>query len=220
MSRLRPTTIDDSERRLEADVAEWTARADALVRAKFADAAAHARRAVTNALRAEADGRPTLRKASASPSTRAAAARLDELRTALIGPRKDSLDGLLRDARAAFYRDAFDWVAPYLVAGVHRMDGRPTDAGADVARGAVIHGYDLAAEFAALFAQSASTLSACLNLAGARDASPRTADVLLGAWEDKRRRAVSNRCRLVLGDSARALLWAVEQALVLPTRRS
>jgi len=122
-------------------------------------------------------------------------------------------DGLLRDARASFYREAFDWVAPYLVDGVHRTDLGPTRAGENVARGAVLHGYDLASELDGVIQTAQRTLTACLVLAGSRTASPKGASLVLSAWRDRQRRAITTRCKLSLGDSARALLWAAEQAL-------
>lgn len=211
-----PRTHEESEARLVAAVQARAAEAAELVRRKLGDAAAHAARAATQALRDAPEGRATVRKAESSPSFRAALRRLDELLDDLVGPRKDSLTGLLRDARAGFYRDAFAWIAPYLVEGVHRDGLGPSKAGEAVARGAVLHGYDLRSEFAGPIETAKRGLLVWAALAGSRATARKAVDGLLDDWEAKHSRILAVRCRLSLDGSARALLWAVEQALAAP----
>lgn len=213
MSSKRPTTPAQSQAMMERAVRRWTDRIDARIDRKLDDAAAHAEKAATDALRSTPDGRPSARKAASSPSLRAAKSRIEELRVELVGPRADSLSGLMRDARAEFYRSAFAWAAPYLVPEVHRLDAEPTKAGEAVARGAVIHGYDLASEVQGVFDAAQRTLSAVVLLASSESLEPGRAGPLLAAWKLKQRRTISSRAALCLGDSAHALLWAVEQAV-------
>lgn len=88
------------------------------IRVRVADAAAHARSALTGTLIDAPDGRATLARARRSRSLRAASARLDELATDLAGPSVRSLDGTIRDA----------WEALFLSSWSHaRSEAHPDD---------------------------------------------------------------------------------------------
>jgi hypothetical protein len=113
-----------------------------VVGSKVADARAHAEASLTGTLVDTPDGRPTLARVRRSRSLLAAGARLDELLARLAGPSSRSLDGLVRDAWEAAYRDCLAWWLGELPESVRIGRPEPTAAGLRGARSAVIEGRD------------------------------------------------------------------------------
>ena len=205
--------LPDFERDLVKRLVPWIDRADRLVRGKVDDAAAHAARSITQRLKARDDGRPTARQAAQSPSYAAAGNRLDELRAALVGPSRGSLDGLLRDAREAFFKQAFELWKPHLDPAWYRLDAEPTRAGINTVRGAVIHGYELDQEMAGVFEDAARTLKVSINLAGGQAVSAKRADDLIELWRRQAGDRIARKAAESLGSAQRTIFWAVEVAL-------
>ena len=194
----------------------WMDRCSREIVARLADAEAHARKAVTETLRAAPDGRPTARVATRNPSFQAANARLDDLLSSLAGPRRDSLEGLLRDARADFYREAFEDWRPHLDEDTHRTDAGPTQEGERIARGAIVHGYELHHELEGIFEQSKRSLFAVVNAAGRRGSPTGRRDAardLFATWRTQAATSLARRCESVLADSQSAIFWSVWTAL-------
>ena len=198
-------TLDDVTRKsaaLESLRAEWARPILARVGSKLEDAAAHAERAVTRGLKATADGRPTARKASQSPSFAAALARLDELWSWLAGPSKDSLQGRLRDAREAFYRKAFELHRELVPVELQvSVDPEPTVANIRLVRGALIHGYDLRRELEGPFATAKRKLAAAVAQAGSRAARDADTSDVLGTWHRQSLGAIQAAVLRALSDS-------------------
>ena len=195
----------------------WTDKALALIKAKVQDARAHASKAVTESLKQTPDGRPTARKARRSPSSQAAAKRLDELLDALAGPSVSGLNqGLIRDAREALYREAFDRWKVDIPEGLRRSLESPTLAAIAAARGLILHGYDLRSELSTTFDAQKTRLAAATVLAGSRGATSTTKVDLLGHWELAATNEISRVVALALGDSAVALDRIAGRDLVRP----
>ncbi len=202
--------------RLQSELSPWIAKADALVRGKMADAAAHAAKVITAKLKRTADGRPTARVAARSPSYQAAASRLDELLEALAGPSTASLSGLLRDARAHFFTHAVEWWRSRVDPRFYRAEAEVTQAGLNTVRGAIFHGYDLRRELADDFATAKRTLHAACNMAGHSTTAASTADVLIKTWHKKTADRLAAACAANLADAQWALFWAAETVLQTP----
>lgn len=187
------------------------------VASKVADARAHAGKAVTDALRTEADGRPTVRRANRSPSLAAALARLDELLDELAGPRSTSLDGLLRDAREAAYRAAFARWLPRVPERLRARKG-PGPAAADLARarGLPLHGRDVRDELEGAVEAAKRWLRSAVVLAGSAGRSERSGVDLLDAWERSARTGLTRAVVLAEGDAEVAMDRLAGRDLVRP----
>jgi hypothetical protein len=196
--------------------AGYAARLVAAIRSKVEDARAHAGKALTARLKDAPDGRPTVRIAAQSASYRAAVRRLDELLTYLTGPSRVSLDGLLRDAREALYRRAYDLHRDLVPEELRTANAEPTQARIREARGHPLHGLDLRIEMAAPMERAKVGLKAALHRAGAADTPPEMADDLLDAWGQRTTAALMQAAIRALGDAA---VWAdgeVRRDLVRP----
>lgn len=192
----------------EVDVllVHWSVRASGRISSKVSDARAHADKAVTEALRAEPDGRATVRRANRSPSYLAALSRLDELLADLCGPSWSSRSGVIRDAREAFYRESTQKWFPQIPEGLlARKWPEPTAAGVVAARTLVLHGQDVRREVGAPVDDAKRRLASAVVLAGSRDASGRTGADLLDAWERSSAEAIGRATTLALGDARVAL---------------
>ena len=195
----------------------WSNRVSARVESKVADAHAHASKAVTDALRAEADGRATVRRANRSPSLRAGLARLDELLTDLTGPSSRSLDGVLRDARQAFYLDSVAfWLPRVPETLLVRPGAGPTASGVADARRLVLHGYDPRREIGGPVHDAQHRLTPAVVLAGSRSTSTKAGVDLLDAWERSTRESITRACLLALGDDRVALARIAGRDLIHP----
>lgn len=180
----------------------WQRKAAGLITAKMDDAEAHANKALTDTLKTKPDGRPTLRHASRSPSYKAALARLDELLEKLAGPSRASLDGLVRDAREAFWRASFDRWKPVIPAELWRStDPQTTNAEATEARRIVLHGLDVRDELQGPIGAAQRKLLAVLTQAGSRSTPERIADDLLSTWRKQAESAIVGVTGRALSDS-------------------
>jgi len=208
------------EAALEARLRPWKRRATAHILTALADARAHAEKAVTDALKQTPDGRRSARRIDNSPSYKAALGHLDALMDSLVGISKDSLGGLIRDARAAFYRssvalwkphiDPKFWVGP---------DPAPTQSGERIMRGAIVHGYDLHRELEPAFAVTANQLFVAINQAGRRAATDRQGRDRLRLWHDQAKARLIARVSQSLSDSDKAVHEATGLLLIHPDYR-
>lgn len=198
-----PTLVDPETLRRDS-IVRWHAKALRVIADRLADARGHAWNALTERVAKAGDGRSTWRAARTSRGYQAATARMDELARALRGKTPLSLDGLIRDARAAFYREAFPLLEPTIPAEVRKPKWGPTKAGEDAARGMVIHGVDLASEVDATIAAAKAQLKAAINLAGRRDELDRAAAGRLDRWEEASLRAIRAKAMATLSDSEAA----------------
>ena len=203
------------DRILERNLKPWLVKASRLVESRISDARAHAEKAITDAAKETADGRPTARRIERSPSYQAALARLDGLQAALIGPSTDSLQGLIRDARAQFYKDSIPLWLPHIDLEFRvSPNPQPTIEGERFARGALIHDYDLHREVAPRFVSVANALFASLNQATRGIAGAKHGSFVLNLWQ---RRAVGSITRVVedsLSDGQEAVHQAVSILLI------
>jgi hypothetical protein len=207
------TRVDPDSARVAA-VRQWSVKAATLIDARIGDARAHAWNAITQRVVTAPDGRKTWQQAVLTRSYKAAVTRLDEIADDLAGPSKYSLDGLLRDARAAFYRDAFgrwnfepQYLAPNPV---------PTKSGERVARGLVIHGYDLRSEVLDATQTASNGLQAAVTMAGRRDMTDDQARAVLDGWESQKAHAIRQRVDGLLNDSYVAILNLVGREMIDP----
>ena len=207
--------LETREQVLEAGLAGWTARALALVRTKLADAEAHATKALTDTLRRTPDGRPTVRRATLSPSFQAAAARLDELLDALAGPSKYSTEGLVRDAVEELYRGAFESWKPW-IPGSLRAAEEPTQAQLLAARKLVVHGNELRAELGPPIVAAGRRLLAVLTMASQRTTAERVASDLVGTWRRHAESGLAVVVRRVMSDWQKAADTRAGRDLVHP----
>jgi hypothetical protein len=199
---MTPADVESIRAALEAVAAGWLRRAVEKIDAKVSDARAHAANALTERLRAEADGRPTIRLGAKSRSFAAALARLDELLIALVGPSEVSLAGLVRDAREDLYRHAFALHREHVPSELHiRPDPEPTAANVVLIRTTPIHGKDPHAELMRPFGVARSGLKATLGLAGSSDATRARQGDLLAVWERRTRDALAQAVEGLLSDS-------------------
>ena len=168
--------------------------AAALVREKTADAHAHVEKALTDALKDMPDGRPTRARAARSPSYNAALSRLAELREALTD--------LVREARAAFYRDSFAALAPQIPAALLvSPDPEPTQRNVARIVAALIHGTELRQDLALPVSRASQRLLPALTLAGRSDETGRTATDRLKAWRVQAESTIGSTVRIALSDS-------------------
>jgi hypothetical protein len=200
-------------------LAAWTADARKLIDSKVSDAKAHAVSALTDTLKWTPDGRRTIRKASRSPSYAAAVRRLSELWEALCGPSTASLDGLVRDAREAFYFDAFARWGPHVPDEFRVQVGSATLGGRKAARGMVLHGIELRRELGAPIERARRTLLAAVTLAAGRSTPTRIQSEIVSTWARKGAGAIFAATRLALSDSLVACDSMALRDLVRPEFR-
>jgi hypothetical protein len=173
---------------LDAALRPWTARAAELVARRVADARAHAE----------------------SGRVSDAHARLDELRHGLLGARRNDSAGLLRDARAAFYRAAFDDHAP-LDPAIHQTDLGPSADDAEWIR--TTPHFD--ADWLRLEAVLAEARG---HLSQSAAATSERADLLAG-WEARHRDRLTVATRGMLSDSQMTIHHVVGRLLIKPELR-
>lgn len=205
---------------LETRLRPWLAKAQAVIHKAMADAKAHASLALTDALKRTPDGRPSVRRIDASPSYQAAVGHLDSLLDKLAGPKVNSLDGLIRDARAAFYRDSIRLWKPHI--GPEYLispDAQPTQEGERLMRGAIVHGYDLRREIEPAIRTTKDELFVCLNNAGRRAASDRDGKDRLALWHSQGFGRIRTKVFQALSDSDKAVHEATGLLLLAPQYR-
>lgn len=216
-----------------AALGQWSAKAARLIDARIGDARAHAWNAITQRVVTAPDGRKTWRQAVLTKGYRAALARLKELEEELGGPTAMSLRGLIRDARAAFYKQSFDlWSIPDELLA---PNPRPTKKGEQAARGLVIHGYNLVGvsyafrndagggqhlqvkgEITQVIDTAASGLQAAVTLAGRREMTDRQSNAILDGWEVQKAHAIRQRVDGLLSDSEVAIYNLVGREMIDP----
>mgnify|MGYP000327653170 CR=1 FL=1 len=198
-------TLTDLARKsdaLESLRLDWSRAIVPTVESKIEDAHAHAERAVTQSLKATADGRPTARKANRSTSFQAALSRLDELLDWLAGPSANSLRGRVRDAREAFYKRAFALHKPLIPKELYiSLEPEPTFANLRLIRGALIHGLDLRKELDGPIATAKRQLTAAVALAGQRATSGAASSEILETWYRQSLASIRTAVLRVLSDS-------------------
>jgi hypothetical protein len=202
-------TSRDAERiaaQMDARMRPWVAKAVTLIRGN----------AITETLRNTPDGRATARKATNSPSYVAATKRLHELADALAGPSKTSLEGLIRDARADFYREAFKLWTPIIPENLRNPKATPTQKGEDAARGAIILGRDPRLDLVGLADDSERSLFAAVNLAGRKSANDRLVKDLLDTWRDRVAQRFVNQVAMMLSDSDTSIHYVVGRLMIKP----
>ena len=202
----------DFEPELAKLLEPWVRRARALTLRKVEDAAAHASRAITETLRRTPDGRQTLRAARSSRSFQAAVNRLDELKRALIGPASNSLEGLLRDAREAFLKDAYRLWSGHLDPDYFDAPGEPSPGEVAMARGAVIHGRSLHDELGGRFDSARRALLGVVTLAANPRVTPMGARAQIAGWESAAISSLSAALGSALSDSQIAIFYSVPVA--------
>lgn len=187
---------------LRSRLAPWVERITAVIQGKFADAAAHAAKAITDTLRRTPDGRATDRRAIKSPSFQAAMSRLDELASLLSGPSVHSLDGLIRDARESFYRDSFElWKKIIPAATWVSADAQPTQIGVARVRGVPIHGVDVRVEVVSAIGSAKDDLRRAVNSAATTDPVRSLANDRLATWKRMKGDSLVRGIVLELSDS-------------------
>lgn len=181
---------------------EWRGKAEELIDRKLDDAEAHGVKALTDALKTTPDGRPTVRRAAQSRSYKAAANRLDELLEALAGPAVNSLTGLIRDAREAFYISSFASWLPFIPEHLWAVpDPKPTQNALIDVRRIVLHGYELREELATPVMRAKRSLLAALGQAGLRSTPDHVAMEILAGWRLRAGGSLKQVVATVLSDS-------------------
>lgn len=197
------TDLDSKARSQEARASAWVVRARSRIDRSIGDAAAHATKALTDALKATRDGRRTLAKARRSRSLQAAHNRLGELLDALAGPSIDSLAGLVRDARADLYADALTHWARLIPDRYLRPDPASyrDDELLDVRR-LSLHGLELRAELGAPIEAAGRQLDAAVALAARRSTPEKVASDLIDGWAQRARTAIGQAVETAIMDGA------------------
>lgn len=221
--------VRKTEDALQSRLRPWVAKASLAIRGKVEDARAHAGRALTAGIKQAQDGQASRRKILASRSYVAALNRLDELQVMLIGDRVDSLQGLIRDARADFYRFSIDLWKPhirpkYLVV----PNPGPTKEGDAIVRRAIVDGATLLNDIGPTIDQSKRSLEISMNSAARKDLRASVAQDLLDTWESDSVRRIEMRVFGSLSDSnslihelvGLMLIAEPYRASVLPTAAS
>lgn len=188
-----------------ATLDRWQRMASTAV-AKAVDAAhAHAVVALTDTLKRTADGRATIRKARQSPSYQAALSRLDELWERLVGPAITSNLGLIRDARDAFYGEAFaGWQRTLPLEFVVDPDKAKARSESEI-RGLVLHGMELRTEIGAKIGDAKRSLLATLERAARKSHPDAVATDLLDGWKATAKSALTRSAVVALSDSQVAI---------------
>lgn len=174
---------------IEARCLPWVAKCSALAASQVADARAHASQAITKSLVATPDGRATLSRSNRNRSLQAAYARLDELTESLAGPSIRSLDGTVRDAWEALYRDCRAyWLRYHLDTGGEdvlrpRSTDAPSQSEVKNVRSLVLGGYDARTRIVQVTDPSARRLRALVVSAASPARAPRDRSGSLRAWE-------------------------------------
>lgn len=208
------------ERALAKRLQPWLSKAHMLIVRRLEDARAHAELAVTKALKTTPDGRASVRRIEASPSYQAALGHLDELLDRLVGPKANSLDGLIRDARAAFYSDSVTLWTPHIDPEYRAVpEPVPTQSGEDLMRGAVIHGYDIRRDVAPAIESTKNELFVAINNAGRRAASDRDGSDRLAVWHRQGLERIRAKAFQALSDSDKAIHEATGLLLLAPEFR-
>lgn len=218
---MKLSDLDGKAKRQEAAVARWYSLITRMIASEISDAVAHAQKAVTGRLMDTADGRPSARRVSASPSMKAAIVHVRAIREKLTGPTVRSLDGMLRDAREDFYwsaRDEWREILPSQMIGDSAPG--PAKSRTDWVRGFPLHGMDLAKEFRAAEVRIVDSLKATVELLG------RSVEVMDGGrgdrlttWRTQAENRLQTMVKIALSDSQVFADRVAQSDLVRPELR-
>ncbi|MBU6429012.1 MAG: hypothetical protein KGR26_08380 [Cyanobacteria bacterium REEB65] len=212
--------LDKMEAALAQRLLPWIAKASKRIIASVKDAEAHAVKALTDSVRDEQDGQRTARRFQRGPSYQAAINRLGSLQAALIGPSSDSTEGLIRDARAAFYADSVRLWTPHVEPEYRiTLEPAPTAAGERLMRTAIVHGYDLSREVGPSIETAKRNLFVAMNRASRRGSSADDGVKLIGLWAQQTRDQLIRKVSQVLSDSDKAVHEATGWLLIKPEYR-
>lgn len=201
---------------IEARGLPWVAACSALAASKVADARAHASQAITKSLVATPDGRATLSRSNRNRSLQAAYARLDELTTSLAGPSIRSLEGTVRDAWEALYRDCRAYWLDHLGPDVCRLTDAPSQSEVKNVRSLVLGGYDARTRIVQVIDPSARRLRALVVAAASPSRAPRDRSGSLRAWEVATTKAVALAARNAILTGAFLLDRMAGRAVIKP----
>lgn len=210
------TTLIDPETIRVASVERWALRADRLIADRLADARTHAWNALTQRVVDAADGRATVRAVRSTRGYQAGIARIVEIQAALAGPSRVSLDGLIRDARAWFYRESFALLEPTIDPELRPAKWGPTKAGESRARGLALFGTDPWDALDGSVTAAARGFSVACVSAGARNETDAASRARLEEWEGRSRRALQSQVRALLSDSEVACFNLAGREMVDP----
>lgn len=190
---------------LQPILAKWTKACRSQAERKLADARSHAEKAVTDGLKSTKDGRSSLLRINASPSFKAALARLGELLETLAGPSETSLAGMIRDARAAMYAAACEEHFAAIPAKYRsRRTAAPPVQSVNEARAATPHGLDVRSELLPTFRRLETNLKAAIERAGRKMATQEYAMGMIDQWHSDASRLMLKQVDVILDDS---LVW-------------
>lgn len=188
-----------------ATLDRWQRKAGAIIDRGVGAAHAHAVVALTDTLKRTPDGRPTIRKARQSRSYVAAIADLDKVWNELTGGSTSSLDGLIRDARADFYRYAeYAWLHMIPVDFIDDGDNSPPSRLNEMRR-LVLHGMELRTEVGAKLGQAKRSLLAALEMAARKSNPSHIATDILDGWRESTVGSLTRSAFVALSDSQVAI---------------
>lgn len=192
-----------------ARTAEPIRDAAKLIRAKVADATAHARSALTMTLKDVPDGRKTIAKLRQSRSFDAAVARLDEASASLIS--------IISDAREEFYRDSWDFSAKTLPESVRRTGNpEPPEVNVNRARAVVLFGITLTDSVRLPVSDAGRRLRQTLAASASRAVRDKDASDQLTAWETRTVNGLISVASRLIGDSSVRLEYIAGRDVIKP----
>jgi hypothetical protein len=195
-------TVEEIRERLDLRLAPWVEKAFTMIEGRYADARAHAGKAVTDTLKRTEDGRATAAHARLSPSARAAENRLVELLDALAGPSVKSLQGLICDAREAFLADSIEFWKGHIPEDLWEVSNpRLTKAGSALIRGALVFNAPLRTAIGRVVQTTIEDLRIAVALAGNSEITAEREAMVLDAWETTARKKVFAAVRSALSNS-------------------
>ncbi len=198
----------------------WLIRAYAKIDDVMEDVAAHAACSLTRGIISADDGRQTWRMLNRQRSAKAAQKRLDELMAWFVGRGKSSLDGFIQDARAKFYKEAFEhWRAGMEFAKVLDVDAAPTTTGERQARGLIIHEASPRQEIEPKFLAASNRLRTAMNAAAIQGLAERQQTTVIETWQHSTADSLKLKVKEMLSDSQIKILGIVGRSMVKPELR-
>lgn len=193
----------------------WLVKAWSAIDTQIENARAHAEKGMTRAVVTADEGRSTWRQINRQKSAQAAKSRLDDLRVYLVGPGKTSLDGMIQDARAKFFRNAFDyWRVQPKFDKIMDPKAGPTLAGIRVARGMILNDASVFEEIAPVFLSIANALTTAMNAAAVQGLGEKQQDAIFATWEQKAKDRLKMKAKEMLSDSQIRILGDVGRSMV------
>jgi hypothetical protein len=199
-----------------ARLTPWVIKANAKIASSIEDARAHAEKSLTRGVINAAEGRSTWRMLKSQGSAKASQNRLNDLLDFLAGSGVSSLDGLIQDARAKFYREAFDhWHSqPEPFKSAFDPQAKPKASGELKARGLILWGLSPRQELASVFLSASNGLKAATNAAAIPGTKDSMIDSLFDGWQDKTTKSIQKKVALELSNSQVAILNMVGRDMV------